>query len=113
MFIVLHLYPVQQECQDQLLEINNKAAIIYKEYGALEDKTLKHNSKKGNIAACMSMTVKESEVLYLGISQYKDKEHYDETILKVNQDSRIHILFEQFSKIVDVTRVINAEFEMV
>ncbi|WP_273753707.1 hypothetical protein [Alkalicoccobacillus gibsonii] len=29
------------------------------------------------------------------------------------EDSRINILFDQFSKLVDVTRVMNAEFEMV
>lgn len=63
MYLVLHLYPVQQKYVEELLKVNHKAANIYKEYGAIEDKTLKHNPKKGNLGACMrSYDIKENEV---------------------------------------------------
>ncbi len=39
MYNVLYLYPVLNLKKDRFIEINKKAALIYKEYGALEDDT--------------------------------------------------------------------------
>lgn len=39
MYNVLYLYPVLKQKKDRFIEINKKASVIYKEYGAIEDDT--------------------------------------------------------------------------
>ena len=39
MYNLLYLYPVLKDKKDRFIELNKKAALIYKEYGAIEDDT--------------------------------------------------------------------------
>ena len=116
MYNVLYLYPVLNLKKDRFIEINKKAALIYKEYGALEDDTFQSTFIDG-IYGCKGMEASvelhENETLMCSVSTFHDKHHHDEVMEKVDSDIRIEELYGDMMKVIDMSRVVRGEFEKV
>lgn len=116
MYSVLYLYPVQKQSKDRFIEINKEAALIYKEYGAIEDNTFQSTFIE-SIYGCMGMKTSvnmyENETLMLSISTFNSKHHHDSVMEKVDADQRIIELYNEMIKVIDINRVVRGEFEKV
>lgn len=116
MYNVLYLYPVLNQNKDQFIEINKKASIIYKEYGAIEDNTFQStfidaiNGCKGMES---SVELQENETIMCSVSTFKNKQHHDIVMEKVDSDYRIEELYLEMIKVIDMSRVVRGEFERV
>lgn len=113
MYLEIYLYPVLEENKEQFLKINREAERIYKEYGAIESETLTAASiqpEYGCSGMVSAVELRESEVLMLEINRYHNKVHHSQVLEKVNNDEQIEKLFNQMTKVIDVSRTVRGEF---
>jgi uncharacterized protein YbaA (DUF1428 family) len=116
MYNVLYLYPVLKDKKDRFIEINKKAALIYKEFGAVEDETFQGTFIDA-IYGCKGMEssvdLHENETLMCSVSTFNNKHHHDMVMEKVDCDRRIEELYNDMIKVIDMSRVVRGEFEKV
>lgn len=116
MYNVLYLYPVLKHKKDRFIEINKKAALIYKEYGAIEDDTFQSTFIDA-IYGCKGMEASvelhENETLMCSVSTFNNKHHHDIVMGKVDSDIRIDELYNEMIQVIDMSRVVRGEFEKV
>jgi uncharacterized protein YbaA (DUF1428 family) len=116
MYNVLYLYPVLKQKKDLFIEINKKASIIYKEYGAIEDDTYQStfiDAMYGCKGMESSVELQENETLMCSVSAFTNKHHHDIVMEKVDSDHRIEELYTEMIKVIDMSRVVRGEFEKV
>lgn len=116
MYNVLYLYPVLKQKKDRFIEINKKASLIYKEYGAIEDDTYQSifiDAIYGCKGMKASVEIHENETLMCSVSTFKNKHHHDIVMEKVDSDHRIEELYNEMIKVIDISRVVRGEFEKV
>ncbi|WP_077618226.1 DUF1428 family protein [Bacillus sinesaloumensis] len=116
MYNVIYLYPVLVQEKERFVEINKKASIIYKEYGAIEDETYQSTFIDA-IYGCKGMNgaveLHENETLMCSISTFTNKQHHDIVMEKVDSDQRIEELYNEMINVIDMSRVVRGEFEKV
>lgn len=116
MYNVLYLYPVLKQNKDRFIEINKKAALIYKEYGAIEDETYQSTFIEA-VYGCKGMDssveLHGDETLMCSVSTFTSKQHHDLVMEKVDADERIEELYNDMIKVIDMNRVVRGEFERV
>lgn len=116
MYNVLYLYPVLKHKKDRFIEINKKAALIYKEYGAIEDETFQStfiDALYGCKGMEASVELHENETLMCSVSTFNNKHHHDLVMEKVDSDMRIEELYNEMIQVIDMSRVVRGEFEKV
>lgn len=116
MYNVLYLYPVLKWNKDRFIEINKKASIIYKEYGAIEDTTYQGtfiDAMYGCKGMESSVELQENETLMCSVSTFTNKHDHDIIMEKVDSDHRIEELYTEMIKVIDMSRVVRGEFEKV
>ena len=114
MYLEIYLYPVLEENKEQFLKINREAERIYKEYGALESDTFTAASiqpEYGCLGMVSAVELRESEVLMLEINRYHNKDHHSQVLEKVDNDEVIEKLYNQMTKVIDVSRIVRGEFK--
>lgn len=113
MYVEIYLYPVLEENKEQFLKINLEAERIYKEYGAIESETYTAASTQAEYG-CSGMgsavELHEKEILMLEITRYHDKEHQIQVLEKVDHDEQIEKLYNQMTKVIDLSRTVRGEF---
>lgn len=114
MYLEIYLYPVLEENKEQFLKINREAERIYKEFGAIESDTFTAVSIQP-VYGCSGMVsaveLRESEVLMLEINRYHNKAHHSQVMEKVDNDDQIEKLYNQMTKVIDMSRTVRGEFE--
>ncbi|KGR77991.1 DUF1428 family protein [Ureibacillus manganicus] len=116
MYKVLYLYPVLKQKKDRFIEINKKASLIYKEYGAIEDDTFQStliDAMYGCKGMEASVELHDDETLMCSVSTFSNKQHHDIVMEKVDSDLRIEELYNEMIKLIDMSRVVRGEFEKV
>jgi uncharacterized protein YbaA (DUF1428 family) len=116
MYSVIYLYPVPKQSKEKFIEINKKASLIYKGYGAIEDDTFQ-STLIAPMYGCEGMensvVLHENETLMLSISTFTSKDHHDIVMGKVDKDKEISELYNKMIKVIDISRVVRGEFEKV
>ncbi|MBY0147816.1 DUF1428 family protein [Neobacillus niacini] len=113
MYNVLYLYPVLKDKKDRFIEINKKASLIYKEYGAVEDEIFQgtfFDAIYGCKGMKSSVDFHENETLMCSVSTFNSKHHHDMVMEKVDCDRRIEELYNEMINVVDMSRVVRGEF---
>lgn len=116
MYIAIYIYPVAVERTARFLEIQNRAAAICTEHGALSDRTYAPavlGAKYGCLDMLGSVEVREGEDVFVGITSFRDRAHHDEVMSRVDSDPRIDELFSAIAEVVDVKRIRRREFSRV
>lgn len=115
MYLEIYMYPVREENKEEFLKINREAERIYKEYGAIESETYTAASSKpeyGCLGMGSAVELDEGEILMLEINRYHNKEHHSQVLEKVDKDERIGKLFNQMTKVIDLSRTVRGEFKL-
>lgn len=116
MYSVIYLYPVPEQSKEKFIEINQKASVFYKAYGAIEDNTFQSTliaPMYGCEGMKTSVVLHENETLMMSISSFHSKEHHDLVMEKVDKDQEINELYNSMREIIDMSRVARGEFEKV
>ena len=112
-YVEIYLYPVLEENKEQFLKINLEAERIYKEHGAIESETYTAAStdpEYGCSGMVSAVELHENEILMLEINRYHHKEHHSQVLEKVDHDERIEKLYNQMTKVIDMSRTVRGEF---
>ncbi len=115
MYLEIYLYPVTEENKEQFLQINREAERIYKDYGAIESETYVATSiqpEYGCTGMVSAVELLEKEILMMEINRYHNKRHQIQVLEKVDQDERINTLYNQMTKVIDMSRTVRGEFGM-
>jgi uncharacterized protein YbaA (DUF1428 family) len=114
----IYLYRLLRENAEAFLQVQRDAADIYRQIyrqcGALKEETFAPfdlNAKYGCLAFTDVLELTEGEVLFVGLSRFRDKAHHDEVMAKVDRDARIEQLFEQVTGLLEMSRLVRGEFE--
>ncbi len=116
MLVQLYIYRVPKENVSSFLRIQSEAASLYKKYGALDDETFKPSnleSKYGCIAFPDVLDVKDNELIIFSVTRFHNTTHEDQVMAKVNSDERINELYDRVTHLIDISRVVRGEFELV
>jgi len=116
MFTSIYIYRVPRENVDAFLRIQQEAAAIYKRYGALADETyapVNLEAKYRCVSFSDALDVGEDEVVFIGISRFRDRAQHDQVMSQVDSDGRISDLYNEVTKLLDINRVVRGEFESV
>ncbi|WP_416144654.1 DUF1428 family protein [Planococcus koreensis] len=115
MYLEIYLYPVLEENRERFLKINREAEQIYKVYGALESETYAAASTEpeyGCLGMASAVELRDSEVLMLEINRYHHQVHQRQVLEKVDKDERIENLYDQMTKVIDISRTVRGEFHL-
>lgn len=113
MYLEIYLYPVLKENKELFLKINREAERIYKYYGAIESETFTASSIRpeyGCSGMVSAVELHESEILMLEINRYHNQDHHSQVLEKVDNDEQIAKLYNQMTKVLDVSRIVRGEF---
>lgn len=116
MYSVIYLYPVPKHNKDKFIQINKKASLIYKQYGAIEDDTFQSafvDPVYGCVGMKSSVSLDENEMLMVSISTFYDQDHHNRVMEKVDNDKEIIDLYHEMLTVIDMSRVVRGEFEKV
>ncbi len=116
MFTLVYLFRVPEQNIGAFLSLQREASTIYREHGALEDETLAPvdlDSRHGCKVFADELEIKKNEKIFMGLSRYKDSAHHEEVMARVDSDQRIDELFGKVTNLLDIKRVIYAQFERV
>ena len=112
MYVEIYLYPVLEENKEQFLKINREAELIYREYGAIESETYSAASIEPEYGCARmesAVELRETEVLMLEINRYHNKVHHSQVMEKDDNDVQIEKIFNQMTKVIDVSRTVRGE----
>lgn len=113
MFTSLYFYRVPKSNVERFLFVQRKSAEIYKRYGAIDDWTFGPEDlgqKYGCSSFLGEITVKDDEELFFSLSLFKSKEDHDQIMSLVDKDPEIEVLFDEASKLIDLSKVVRGEF---
>ncbi len=116
MYTVIYLFRVPKPNVAAFSRVQQEAGEIYKQYGALDDKTLAPVSLEANYGCSGFSSVtelREDEELFVGLSCFRNRTHHDEVMAKVNADAQIDALYTETLTLIDMSRVVRGEFEEV
>ena len=116
MFISIYIYRVPRENVDVFLRVQRDAAGIYRRYGAIDDETfapVNLEAKYGCAGFTGALDISEGEKVFIGMSSFHDRLHYDTVMAQVDRDERISELYEEVASLLDVGRVVRGEFKRV
>ncbi|MCE7986646.1 MAG: DUF1428 family protein [Caldilinea sp. CFX5] len=116
MFSSIYIYRVPQNNVAEFLRIQAAAAVIYRQYGALDDETfvpVNLDAKYGCIALDDEIALRPDERIFISVSRFRDRTHHDAVMAQVDNDPEITQLYQQITKILDVSRILRGEFERV
>ena len=115
MHVIVSLFRVAPDRADTFVEIQREAARIYVEHGALDDETLGavDLSARYGCRGFGEAIDAGDDVVFVGVTRFRDRAHHDEVMERVNSDPRIDALFAQVSSVVEVSDVAIGEFERI
>lgn len=114
MYTVIYLFRVPRSNVDAFSRVQREAGEIYKRYGALDDETLAPFNLEANYGCSGFASVVElkgDEELWVGLSRFRDRDHHDEVMIKVDADPQINDLYAEMLTLLDMSRVVRGEFE--
>ncbi|MGY0692561.1 DUF1428 family protein [Virgibacillus sp. FSP13] len=113
MYTVIKIYRVNKIHKQQFLDINERASEIYLANGALEDTTYladNLNGQQGYMGLLDIINVADDELVFFGQSVYRNKSHFEDVRNHVNDEKELDQLYDELTKIVDFSRIVNASF---
>ena len=114
MYTVIYLFPVARANVEGFFRVQREAGAIYKRYGALDDETLAPlnlEAAYGCAGFGSVFELKENEELFIGLSRFRDRNHHDEVMAKVDADPKIGDLYTEMLTLIDMSRTVRGEFE--
>jgi uncharacterized protein YbaA (DUF1428 family) len=116
MYTSIYIYRVPQDHIEAFLRVQREAAVIYRQYGALDDETFgpcNLEAKYGCSPFPAAFEIEEGEEVFVSLSRFRDLAHHDVVMSQVDADERIGQLYEEISNLLDVGHVVRGEFERV
>ncbi len=116
MFILIYIYPVPDKSIDEFLRIQREAEKIYLRYGTISDQTFSLENlepKYSCIPFSKAVTLDKGEQAYLSITTFESSNHHDEVMKKVDADPKIDRLYSEVEKVINVSRIVRGEFNLV
>ena len=116
MYTSIYIYPVPRDQVAPFLQVQREAAVIYRQYGALDDETFGPCNLEGKYGCApfpLAFEIEEGEEVFVGLSRFRDLAHHDEVMRQVDGDDRIDQLYRKVSGLLEVGRVVRGEFERV
>ena len=116
MYTSIYVYRVPRKNVEAFLRIQQKAASIYRRYGALRDESFAPvhlEAKYGCVSFSDTFRVEEGEQVFIGMSRFRDRAHHDEVMARVDSDQVINELYESMTALIDLGCVVRGEFERV
>ena len=116
MYNVIYIYPVPEKNISEFLRIQSKATKIYLGYDAVSDQTFSLDStepKYSCLPFTKALTIEKDERAYLSITTFDNSKHHDEVMKKVDADPEINKLYSEVEKLIDVSRIVRGEFNLV
>lgn len=113
MFSSIYCYRVPKKNIETLLLVQKKSSDIYKKYGAIDDWTFGPENLLAKYGCCSfpgEISVGADEELFFSLSLFKSKEDHDRIMPLIDQDSEIENLYNEISKLIDLSKVIRGEF---
>jgi uncharacterized protein YbaA (DUF1428 family) len=114
MYMSIYVYFVQRENIEPFLKVQRETADIVRRYGALDDATFAEvdlKAKYATIAFGNKFNLNPGEKVFVGVSSFRNREHHDEVMAKVDEDERIDELYRRITTVLDVRRVVRGEFK--
>lgn len=116
MYTSIYIYRVPRDRVAPFLQVQREAAVIYRQYGALDDETFgpcNLEAKYGCAPFPAAFGLEEGEEVFVSLSRFRDLAHHDEVMSQLDADDRIGQLYEKVSGLLDVGRVVRGEFERI
>jgi uncharacterized protein YbaA (DUF1428 family) len=113
MYTSLYFYRIPKKNIEEFLSIQKKSAEIYKKNGAIDDWTFgpeNLKAKYGCTSFLQEINLDADEELFFSLSLFKSKEDHDRIMLMVDIGPDIEKLYDEFSQLIDITKVIRGEF---
>ncbi|MEM2921689.1 MAG: DUF1428 family protein [Candidatus Bathyarchaeia archaeon] len=110
----VYIYRVPSKKVDAFLLVQKEAAAIYRSHGAIDDETfapLDLKAKYGCASFADTLRLKEDEVVFIGMSLFRDGAHHDEVMAKVDADKRTNVLYRRITELFDIQRITRGEFK--
>ena len=116
MYTSIYVHRVPRDRKGILLEILREAASVYAELGVSGCQVFEATDLSARYGCSTfpgSMDVGPGETILVELNHFRDREHHDRTMEAVNRDETINALYERFTKVLDVGRVVRGEFSQV
>ena len=116
MYTCIYIFRVKKKNVDEFLSIQQDAAKIYLDHGAILDETYRASNmtaKYGCVAFSDAMDVDENEEVLVSLSGFQNQAHHKNTMHKVNSDPRILELFDKATKVIALNRTVYGEFDLI
>lgn len=113
-YMVMVLIPVPSNSIPRVFAIHRQTAQLYKQLGAVdvEISLLADGSAKyGCLGLNCAVPLTAGEQLMMVVDSFTNKESYSRASKTADKDSAISNLFEELSALVDISRIVRAEFE--
>jgi uncharacterized protein YbaA (DUF1428 family) len=114
MLTTVNLIPIHREHVEIFLRNERSAGAIYREYGGLGNEILlpvNIDPGYGCAAYGATLDLAPDEVVCIVLDRFRDRDHYEAVMARVNADPRIDAIFGEFKQLVDLRRVVRGEFE--
>ena len=70
-------------------------------------------AKYGCVAFSEAFDVKQDEQVFASLSRFRDRAHHNQVMAKIDSDDRINELYDEVTKLIEVSRVVRGEFARV
>lgn len=113
MFTIAYVYRMPPDRVDEFVRIQRAAAAIYLEHGAVDDETLSAvdvSPQYGCRGFGEAFGAGADEAVLIGLSRFRDREHHDEVMERVNADPRIEGLFAEVGEVIRIDEIARGEF---
>lgn len=116
MYSSIYIFRVPRGDLEAFLTMQTEAARIYKKHGAIDDVTYLQDNleEKYGCASFKDLLGSEKdELILIGISMFRNKEHHDKTMESIDSDRRINELYDEVADLLDLGTAIRGEFSRV
>jgi len=114
MYTSIYIHRIPRAHREEILAIITEASRLYREIGDVEC-TFLHPADLAAKYGCASfmdgISLEENEDVIVELNSFRNKSEHDAIMELTDQNERINELYDQLTKLMDVTRIIRGEFE--
>ena len=116
MYTSIYVHRVPRDRVGEILEILREAARVYEELGVSDCQVFEATDlspQYGCSSFPASMDLPEGETILVELNGFRDRQHHDLAMERIDQNAMINDLYHRFSQVLDVSRVVRGEFSRV
>lgn len=114
-YMVIVMIPVPSALIDRVISIHQQAGLLYKQLGARNVEVLllvDGAPKYGCLGLADAVPLEAGERLIMVMDYFDNEDTYLSVSKIADEDSAVSELFNELSAIVDISRIVRAEFEV-